>query len=408
MKAKRFQKMGKSYSYIPAVKHKFLCRVPLEGIRQSLMVDGVLQQDEGVLKQSEGGVSQNEEVLREQGLSQNEYMGAKYMDNKYMDNKYMGAKCMDTKYMGNKCMDTKCVDTKCMGAKWVVPPHLIVESPIQLISVRTPEHREALSFANEWIIGEGAEAKMLMCDHTLSFDHFTTTQQTHIHIGAGARFELIVLQNEHNESAHRSDFQVNLEQDAFFRCTFVSLHGGRLENHIEMHLNHAGATCEANGLSLADGTQRIDFYVKALHHAPQCTSNQLFKSILDYRARALFEGMIHVAPGAQKTQAYQANHNLLLTRESKIFTRPQLEIYADDVKCSHGATVGRLDESALFYLRSRGISLKEARIMQQLAFLHDVLAQISIAPLRDRLLDLVERRLRGAFSQCGDCSMHCC
>jgi Fe-S cluster assembly protein SufD len=293
------------------------------------------------------------------------------------------------------------------GARWIVPANTIAPS-IQLISVRSPEHKEALHLNNEWIIKERAEAKLLVCDHTLSFDPFTTTQHTAIRVGQGARFELIVMQNEHNESAHNSGFHVELERESFFRCTFVTLHGGRLENRMEVLINAPGALCEANGLFLADGDQRIDFSIKAQHNAPHCTSRQLFKGILDDRARALFEGVIHVAPGAQKTEAYQANHNLLLTHESKIFTRPQLEIYADDVKCSHGATAGRLDESALFYLRSRGIGIKEARIMQQLAFLHDVLAQITIDPLRDRLLDLVERRLRGAFAQCGDCSMHCC
>jgi len=341
--------MKKSYSYIPSIKHKFMCRVPLEGIRQSLLVDGILQEQAGTLKQNHGP-----------------------------------------------------------GAQWIVPAHTIEANPIQLISVRTPEHKEALQLANEWVIGDYAEAKLLICDHTLSFDSFTTTEQTLVRIGQGARFELIVMQNEHNESTHHSVFKVKLEQDSFFRCTFVSLHGGRLENRIEMQLDASGASCEANGLFLADGDQRIEFHVGALHNAPQCFSSQLFKGVLDDRAQAVFEGMIRVAPGALKTQAYQANHSLLLTRESKIFSRPRLEIYADDVKCSHGATVGRLDEQALFYLRSRGIGLKEARIMQQLAFLHDVLAQITIEPLRDRLLDLVERRLRGAFNQCGDCSMHCC
>ena len=341
--------MEKSYSYIPDIKHKFMCRVPLEGIHQALLVDGVLQEQVGQLKQNEH-----------------------------------------------------------VGTQWTVPSNTILEQPIQLISVRSPEHKEALRFSDEWVIEERAEAKLLVCDHTLSFDPFTTEQHTKIRVAQGARFELIVMQNEHNQSVHNSHFQIELERDSFFRCTFVTLHGGRLENRIELHLNAPGATCQANGLFLADGDQRINFYVTAHHNAPQCISNQLFKGILDDRAHALFEGVVKVAPGAQKTEAYQANHNLLLTRESKIVTRPQLEIYADDVKCSHGATVGRLDESALFYLRSRGISLKEARIMQQLAFLHDVLAQITIDPLRDRLLDLVERRLRGAFSQCGDCSMHCC
>ena len=340
--------MKNSYSYMPQIKHKFMCRVPLEGICQALMVDGLLQEQIELLKQN-----------------------------------------------------------KELGAQWIVPANTTA-APIQLICVRTPERKEALQITNEWVIEERAEARLLICDHTLSFDPFCTTQRSVIRVGQGARFELIVMQNEHNESVHNSDFYVELERDSFFRCTFVTLHGGLLENRLEVHLNTSGATCEASGLFLADGDQRINFYVKALHNAPHCSSNQLFKGILDNRARALFEGVIHVAPGAQKTEAYQANHNLLLTRESKIVTRPQLEIYADDVKCSHGATVGRLDESALFYLRSRGIGLKEARIMQQLAFLHDILAQITIDPLRDRLLDLVERRLRGAFSQCGDCSMHCC
>ncbi|MCL2501555.1 MAG: Fe-S cluster assembly protein SufD [Bacteroidales bacterium] len=341
--------MKKSYSYIPEIKHKFMCRVPLAGIRQLLMVDGILQEQDGMLKRN---------------------------------------------------MD--------FGAVWTVPAHTKAASPIQLINVRSPERKEALELANEWVIRERAEAKLLVCDHTLSFDPFNTFQQTRIRIEQGARFELIVMQNEHNESTHRSDFQVEIEKDGFFRCTFISLHGGRLENRMDMQLRGPGASCQANGLFLADGDQRVDFYIQALHHAPQCTSNQLFKGILDNRAQAVFEGMIRVAPNAQKTQAFQANHNLLLTNESKIFTRPRLEIYADDVKCSHGATSGRLDEQALFYLRSRGIGLKEAQILQQLAFLHDVLEQITIEPLRSRLLDLVERRLRGAFNQCGDCSMHCC
>ena len=341
--------MKHAYSYVPEIRHKFMCRVPLAGTHQSLMVDGILQEQDTEMRQNLGA-----------------------------------------------------------GTYWRVPANTVSEAPIQLISVRSPEHKEDLPITNEWIIEDHAEAKLLICDHTLSFDPFTTTQQTQIRVGQGARFELIVMQNEHNEATHFSDFNIALENDSFFRCTFVSLHGGRLENRVQMHLNAPNATCEANGLFLADGDQRIEFYIKAIHNAPQCNSNQLFKGVLDDRARAQFEGLIFVSPGAQKTQAYQANHNLLLTRESKILARPQLEIYADDVKCSHGATVGRLDEQALFYLRSRGIGLKEARIMQQLAFLHDVLAHITIDPLRDRLLELVENRLRGAFSQCGDCSMHCC
>lgn len=141
---------------------------------------------------------------------------------------------------------------------------------------------------------------------------------------------------------------------------------------------------------------------------PDCISRQLFKGILDDESRATFTGRIVVAKDAQKTEAYQANHNLLISPSAKAYAQPQLEIYADDVKCSHGATSGRLDDNALFYMRSRGIGKQEAKLLQQLAFVYDVLENINNEQLRIRLSDLVESRLRGEFGHCTNCSMNCC
>ena len=141
---------------------------------------------------------------------------------------------------------------------------------------------------------------------------------------------------------------------------------------------------------------------------PRCHSSQLFKGILNNESKAFFSGKINVSKDAQKTEAFQANHNLLLSRKAKIYAQPQLEIYADDVKCSHGATSGRLDENALFYMRSRGIGAEEAKLLQQIAFVYDVLEKINNEQLQKRLQELVESRLRGEFSHCSNCSVNCC
>ena len=144
------------------------------------------------------------------------------------------------------------------------------------------------------------------------------------------------------------------------------------------------------------------------HAYPNCKSNQLFKGVLDDYATGAFNGRVLVRKDAQKTEAFQANNNILLTDDADINTKPQLEIYADDVKCSHGATVGQLDEDALFYLRARGIEKKEAKLLLMYAFAHDVLKNIHVPALQERIQDLVDKRLRGELSRCNSCQMNCC
>jgi Fe-S cluster assembly protein SufD len=247
-----------------------------------------------------------------------------------------------------------------------------------------------------------------LCTHTLSLDKFNTEEVIDIKAERGSRSHVVVMQNEHNESAHKVVMNISVEEGAFVRINFVTLHGAMLENEVNVSLEGKEASCELNGAYLMDGSQVIKTNIRMNHLVPECYSSQLFKGILDDKAKAYFSGRIVVAPDAQKTQAYQANHNLLISSDAKAYAQPQLEIYADDVKCSHGATSGRLDEMGLFYMRSRGISAHEAKLLQQLAFVYDVLEKIENVHLRERLHDLVESRLRGEFGHCTNCSMNCC
>jgi Fe-S cluster assembly protein SufD len=168
-----------------------------------------------------------------------------------------------------------------------------------------------------------------------------------------------------------------------------------------------GAHCDAMGLSLIDKQQHVDNFTVIEHQKPHCISNQHYKGVLDDAATGAFSGKIHVFPDAQKTEAFQTNNNILLTHNAKMHTKPQLEIYADDVKCSHGATVGQIDENALFYLRTRGIPEEEARLMLMYAFTDDVISGIKEEALRARIIDLVSKRLRGELSRCDNCAIQC-
>ncbi len=283
-----------------------------------------------------------------------------------------------------------------------------LKESIQIISFRDSSDTSDIIFPSRITFGEDTATDILLCTHTLSLDSFKTEEDINISVGKGAKAEIVVMQNEHNESDHTVRFFIDVEQGGSMRINVITLHGAHLENEFHVKLSGEGASCELNGAYLVDGKQTIKTNVLMNHLVPNCLSKQLFKGILDNDAKAIFTGRIVVAKDAQKTEAYQANHNLLISPSAKAYAQPQLEIYADDVKCSHGATSGRLDENALFYMRSRGIGEHEARLLQQQAFVYDVLENISNVQLRDRLNDLVESRLRGEFGHCTNCSLNCC
>jgi Fe-S cluster assembly protein SufD len=295
-----------------------------------------------------------------------------------------------------------------MGIALMVAAGAVLEQPLQIINMRNGANTERLVFTNTFTIASQAQAKLIICDHTLSPDAFMTACTTTITVQPGAQLELLWMQSEHNRSQHRSEIRIQQAAGSTVTCNVMTLHGALIENVIDVKLQGENADCRANGLFLIDGTQRFVTDITIAHEKGYCRSNQLFKGIVNHEAVGRFNGRVLVAKDAQKTEAYQANNNLLLTKQAKMYTQPQLEIYADDVKCSHGATIGQLDEQALFYLRSRGISLKEARLLQQIGFVQDVLDKISIAPLRERIAELVEQRLQGKFSRCADCEWHCC
>jgi len=210
---------------------------------------------------------------------------------------------------------------------------------------------------------------------------------------AGASAAYLVLQDAAAQTCE-SDWEIVLPEGASLRMVFLSLNGALLRNRLRVSLQGRHAACELSGLCLADGSQEMDYDIVLTHEVPQCQSTQLFKNIVGGQAVTRFNGLIKVVPDAQQTEAYQANHNLLTSETAKAYTRPQLEIYADDVKCSHGATIGRLNPDELFYMRSRGIPQAEARLLQQLAFCNEVLEKIPSAGLREQMQQRVEERLR--------------
>jgi Fe-S cluster assembly protein SufD len=278
---------------------------------------------------------------------------------------------------------------------------------VQIVNVLLSPEDLFVQHRNLVVVEEDAEARVLVCDHSLSARRFLTNSVTEIHVGANAHLDYVKLQNESDMCNQVASSYVSQERSSEAVFNTITLHGGMVRNNVHIRLQGEGASNQTLGLFLADEDQRIDSYTFVDHAAPGCTSRQNFKGILDDRATGAFTGRILVRREAQKTQAFQANNNILMTNEARMYTKPQLVINADDVKCSHGATVGQLDPNAVFYLQSRGIGLREARLLLMSAFGHEILGKVSVEPLRERLADLVDKRLRGELSRCNSCPLHC-
>lgn len=288
-----------------------------------------------------------------------------------------------------------------------VPEGVVLKKPIQIIDLVSSDEDIFNQHRNLIIVGKNAEATLIVCDHTLSPQKFLTNAVTEIFVGENSHFDIIRVQNEHNNAGKITHTFIHQERSSNASSNNITLHGGLVRNSTHHYLGGEGAECQSLGLYLADKFQHVDNYVNVDHAVPNCTSNQLFKGVLDDMATGAFNGRIYVHKGAQGTMAYQKNNNILLTDDAKMDSKPQLEIYADDVKCSHGATVGQLDGNALFYLQSRGINKKEARLMLMFGFAHEVIQNIKVEPLRDRMDNLVMQRLKGELSRCASCMVKC-
>ena len=288
-----------------------------------------------------------------------------------------------------------------------VPENQQLDKPVQIIHLLLSDENEMVQHRNLFVAEKSSRAEVIICDHTLSNHLFLTNSVSEMVVAENASLDVVRVQNEHNHSVQITNSWIGQAANSNARHTTVTLHGGKVRNNLNIKLKGENAYCDANGLFLIDKQQHVDNFTIIEHQQPHCVSSQHYKGVLDDASTGAFTGKIHVFPDAQKTEAYQSNNNILLTRDAKMHTKPQLEIYADDVKCSHGATVGQIDENALFYLQTRGIPKAEARLMMMYAFADDVISGIKEKSLRGRIEDLVSKRLRGELSRCDNCAVHC-
>lgn len=288
-----------------------------------------------------------------------------------------------------------------------VPDNTEVRIPIQMINVIRHDSEIFMQTRNLFVVGKNSKVTIVQCEDSYNHEAGFANSVTEFIIGENASVEHYKMQNLNNRSSLINSSFFILEANSRLTAHSITLNGGLIRNDIHVVMEGQGGETEVNGLYLADKNQHIDNQIYIDHASPGCTSREIFKGILDDYARAVFNGHVLVRRDAQHTNAYQSNRNLLLTDKASINTKPFLEIYADDVKCSHGATIGQLDADAMFYLRSRGIGEDNARLLLMYAFAAEVVNRISIEPLRVRIDDMVKKRLRGELSVCDQCVLHC-
>ncbi len=287
-----------------------------------------------------------------------------------------------------------------------VPDNVKVEKPFQIVSLINS--REDLLVQNHHVInvGRNAEVSIIQCDDSTRYGKTFINIVTEISLEENARLQYYKTENKEADSLLFHHVFVNQKSYSLFHSNAITFNAGYVYNNLHVSLNEPFAEAKLYGLYLVDKTQHCDNRVKVDHVATDCKSFQLYKGIMDDESEAGFHGHVIVRPDAQRTNAFQTNRNILLTDKAKINTTPFLEIYADDVQCSHGATVGQLDDEALYYLRSRGIGEKSARNLLMFAFANEICHYVEIPALKDRLSDMVQRRLNGELSICDQCMLH--
>lgn len=288
-----------------------------------------------------------------------------------------------------------------------IPKGVAIEKPIQIINLLSSDDDLQVTQRNLIVAGAASQVKILICDHTLTSASFLYNTVTEVFVGEDAQLDFYTIQNHHNQSAGINSSFFRQERNSNLMTGTFSLHSGMIRNNQKVTLNGDHSEASINGISFTDKKQHVDNFVLVEHSAPNCTSNQVYKNVLNDESTGAFAGRIHVARDAQQTNAFQRNNNILLTDKAKMQTKPQLIIDADDVKCSHGATVGQIDEDALFFLRARGIGENDARMMLMNAFANEVIRKISIPALRDNMELLIEKRLKGDISRCHECNYQC-
>ena len=294
-----------------------------------------------------------------------------------------------------------------------VPKNVKVDRAIQVINILKATPQNAQRVVSDLMVNrrvliileEGAELKMLFCDHAADDKNFLATQVIEAYVGDNASLDLYCLEETHYKNVRLSNVYIDQQANSRVNHNVITLHNGVTRNKLDLTFSGEGAECQCYGCVIADKQQHVDNNTLITHKVPHCTSNELYKYVLDDKATGAFAGRVLVEHGAQKTSSQMTNQNLTSTKEARMYTQPMLEIYADDVKCAHGSTVGQLNDAALFYMRQRGISLDEAKLLLQNAFINEVIDKMQLEPLRDRLHYLVEKRFRGELNKCDGCKL---
>ena len=286
-----------------------------------------------------------------------------------------------------------------------VPKGTVVDRAIQVINILRSDVDLMVNRRVLIIVEDRAEIKLLFCDHAADDRRFLATQVIEAYVGENAGLDLYCLEETHAKNVRVSNVFISQQANSRVNHNVITLHNGTTRNRTDLVFEGEGAECNLAGCVIADKDQHVDNNTLIDHKVGHCTSNELYKYVLDENAVGAFAGKVLVRHGAQHTTSQETNQNLCTTKTARMFTQPMLEIYADDVKCAHGSTVGQLNDAALFYMQQRGISKKEAKLLLEFAFIDEVIDHMKLEPLRDRLHYLVEKRFRGELNKCEGCKL---
>lgn len=286
-----------------------------------------------------------------------------------------------------------------------VPKGTVVDRAIQVINILRSDVDLMVNRRVLIIVEDRAEIKLLFCDHAADDRRFLATQVIEAYVGENAGLDLYCLEETHAQNVRVSNVFISQQANSRVNHNVITLHNGTTRNRTDLVFEGEGAECNLAGCVIADKDQHVDNNTLIDHKVGHCTSNELYKYVLDENAVGAFAGKVLVRHGAQHTTSQETNQNLCTTKTARMFTQPMLEIYADDVKCAHGSTVGQLNDAALFYMQQRGISKKEAKLLLEFAFINEVIDHMKLEPLRDRLHYLVEKRFRGELNKCEGCKL---
>lgn len=289
-----------------------------------------------------------------------------------------------------------------------VPDGVVAERPIQLVNIFNAALDMMVQRRLLIVVGKNAGVKLLACDHTQSADYnYLNNQVIEIVAMQNSQVDFYDMEESTPKTRRVSSIYVDQHEGSNVLIDGITLINGFTRNNYHVEVNGEHAETQLLGMTIASGEQHVDSHTFISHNAPRCHSNEMFKYVLNDNAVGAFAGKILVKPGCPRVEAYQGNRNLCGAPTAKMYTKPQLEIYTDDVMCSHGSAVGQLDEDALFYMRTRGVGIDEARRLLMQAFVADVIDGVRMDALKDRLHYLVEKRFAGTLSNCAGCLAAC-